>query len=264
MPELCALQRQLAAEILGAVAPAPPAASGLHESLRLPEGVDVDTRLAVYRNGYPARLLDAMRDVFPAIANICGAPAFAGLTSRYVQSRDLSRTALNAIGNEFPDYSTVDPLCGDLPFLPDLVSLEWQVLCSFHACDLPPVDAARFAAWDLDDWDRAVLSFQPSVAVVRSSWPLCDLWTSRDTPRDEIDIDLIDRPQIVLVHRRGDDVECSVLEPTAALLLETLLGGATLGEAMQTLTALDDAGTDPAQTFAGWLGAGLIASVDLR
>lgn len=260
MPELCALQRQLAAEILAAVAPA---ASGLREHLRLPEGVDVETRLAVYRNGYPARLLDAMRDVFPAIANICGAPSFADLAGRYLQSRDLSRTALNEIGNEFPDYVAGDPLRDKLPFLPDLANLEWKVLRSFHACDRPPVDAARFAAWDLDDWDRAVLSFQPSVAVVRSSWPLCDLWTSRDTPRDEIDIDLIGRPQIVLVHRHGDDVDCTVLEPPAALLLGTLLDGATLGQAMEALATCAD-GVDPAAIFAGWLGDGLIASVDVR
>ena len=97
MTELRALQRQLAAEILASVAPSAPSAGNWSELLRLPDGVDIQTRLDVYRNGYPSRLLDAMRDVFPAIANICGAPAFAELITRYLRARDLSRTALNEI-----------------------------------------------------------------------------------------------------------------------------------------------------------------------
>ena len=120
-----------------------------------------------------------------------------------------------------------------------------------------------FATLDMDDWERAILGFQPSVAIVQSTWPILDLWAARDTPRDEIDIDLTDRPQTVLVHRIGWDVDCAALDAAQAAVLAPLLGGAPLGQAMQALAEIaGDASPDPAAMFASWLSAGLIASVE--
>lgn len=257
MFQLRSLQRQLAAEILDAVAGRTPRSEDLADSLRLPPGVDPNTRLAVYRDGYPARIVEALENAYPAIANICGEGSFAALALRYLRANDVAALSLNRIGAQLPTHCARDPLAAELPFLPDLAELEWAVLVALHSADTSPIDAAVFGAWNMDDWERVVLRFQPSARVLRSRWPIRDLWASRDTPRDEIDIAIDDHPQDVLVYRRGYDVECRSLPATEAVALTSLMAAVPLGEAMQ---AVADAGvdTDVSQIFAQWLGAGLI------
>jgi len=262
MSELRSLQQRLAAEILDAAAGRTPRSDDLAKDLRLPAGVDANTRLAVYRDGYPARIVDALRNVYPAIAKICGTGSFAALAQRYIRENDIEAVSLNQIGAQFPTHCERDPLMAELPFLADLAALEWSALCALHCAESPPIDPAVFGAWNMDDWERVVLRFQVSARVMRSRWPIHDLWAARDMPRDEIDIAIEARPQDVLIHRRGYEVECRLLHAAEAIALNVLLTAAPLGEAMQSV-AEAGADTDVAQMFASWLGAGLIVAARL-
>jgi len=231
--------------------------------LRVPPGVEARDRIAVYRDGYPARVLEALREAYPAIANICGEGSFANLTRRYLRDREVSRSSLNDIGRRLPDHCALDPLATGLPFLADLARLEWEVLRAFHSRDWAAVDPTVFAAWDMSDWERAVFTLQPSVSVVRSPWPIRDLWEARRTPRGEIDIDLTDRPQTVLVRRNADDVDCVALPTHEAEVLESLSGGATLAATLDALSESDAAAADIGPMFSSWLAAGMITAVRL-
>ncbi len=263
MPSLRAVQRRLAAEIRGNAAGTPVPDDGFAGSLRLPPGTDPDSRLAVYRDGYPARIFEALEDAYPAIATICGDGSFTRLARRYLQGCDLSATSLNGIGEHFPTYCTRDELSTQLPFLSDLAHVEWAALRALHSTEQPPVDPTLFAAWNMEDWERVVLSFQPSTTLVRSDWPIHDLWQARDTPRDDIDIDLTDRAQDVLLYRRDYEVECRLLTRHESIALDSLLSGSTLGRTMETL-AENDPGTDTSQMFGQWLATGLITSAALE
>ncbi len=263
MPSLRAVQQRLAAEIRGNAAGVPVPDDGFAGSLRLPPGVDAESRLAVYRNGYPARILEALEDAYPAIATICGDGSFTMLARRYLQKCDLSTTSLNGIGEHFPAYCARDELSNQLRFLSDLAQVEWAALRALHSTEQPPVDPTAFAAWDMEDWERVVLTLQPSTRLVRSAWPIHDLWQARDTPRDDIDIDLTDRAQDVLVYRRDYEVECRLLTPQESIALDSLLSGSTLGGTMEAL-ADNDSKTDTSQMFGQWLAAGLITSATLE
>ncbi len=262
-PSLKTLQRRLAAEILRHAAGAGEGDDVLVADLRVPPGVDSLTRLDVYREGYPARILEALREAYPAIANICGEGSFANLVRRYLRACDVSASSLNDIGRQLPAHCTRDPLAANLPFLADLARLEWAVLCAFHSRQRDPIDAASFSTWDMSDWERAIFSFQPSLAIVHSAWPIRDLWQSRQIPRTEIDIDLTDRPQSVLVRRSGYEVDCDLLPDAHAIVLESLLGGSTLATAMASLAECAGSEEDPARMFATWLAAGAITAARL-
>jgi len=261
-PVLRSLQRLLAADILRRAAGEEAGDDAeLMAIVRVPLDVEARDRIAVYRDGYPGRVLDALREAYPAIANICGEGSFANLTRRYLRDREVHRSSLNDIGRRLPDHCARDPLATGLPFLADLARLEWEVLRAFHSRDEAPVDPAAFAAWDMGDWERAVFEFQPSVRIVRSTWPICDLWEARRTPRGEIDIDLTDRPQAVLVRREADDVDCVVLSTHEAVVLESLSRGATLTATLDALSESDTAAADIGPMFSSWLAAGMITAV---
>ena len=77
MPSLRELQRALSAHIVAGDGPP------LDAWIRVPAGADSAARIAVYTDGYPARVTEALRETYPALANILGDGSLAGLSDRY-------------------------------------------------------------------------------------------------------------------------------------------------------------------------------------
>ncbi len=221
------------------------------------------TRLRVYADGYPARIQEVLAETFPAVAHVIGAAGLAGLTQRYIRTVTLRSYNINGAGAALPRVLGNDPLSQRLPFLPDLAELEWRIAVAFHARQHPPVDPAPLATWTLAEWKRVVLRFQPSVAIVCSRWPIRSIWECRETPIEQIDLDLRDRPQRVLVYRSGFQVHCELVDPQEAAVLANLLAGRSLGEVTRRLANAGDGGAVPAAAFARWMRAGIIVGCSL-
>jgi hypothetical protein len=258
MPSLSELQHAVAERILGSPSPA------VEDWIRLPPGVDCATRLAIYTDGYPARLAESLAESYPAVANILGAGSFAALASRYGEHPRSEVRNLNYVGVDLPSFLQSDSASEELPFLPDLARLEWAVLECFHARSEEPFDAAacrgRGRDWAMDDWALARVEFQPGVAVLRSPWPIRELRDTRDQEREDIDVDLVERPDCVLVYRQGFDVISEALEAPDACALERLKQGAPLGVVTAELAQAGAQGERVAQLFARWSSLGLVTS----
>jgi hypothetical protein len=248
----------MAARILGSAATdLVGSAPTLGAWLQVPAPESGDERLRVYSGGYPARVHDALAESYPALAHWVGEPAFVALAHRYAASVPLTSYNLNDAGARMPAFVRDDVLTGDFPFLPDLAVLEWRVACAFHARERSPLDP-RALQWTIEQWAKAVLQFQPSVAVVSSAWPLLDLWTARETPREASDIELHGRPDHLVVRRTGFIVRCESVAADEALALQMLLDGRCLGE---TTERFESDGHDASLVlawFSRWMSAGLI------
>jgi hypothetical protein len=236
-----------------------PAVDGV---LTTPPGGDLSARLHAYADGYPSRLREALADTFPAVLHLIGEQQSIALTARYIAAHPPRSFNLNRAGDHLVDFLRQDQLAAALPFLPDLAALEWQMARAFHAAALPPLDPTQLAAWDEDAWPTAVLRFQPAVAVVSSPWPLRALHAARETPLDEIDLDLRDRPDHVLVRRDGHAVHCDGIEATEAQALRLLLAGQPLAGVMQQLADSDQDPDAVGAWFARWMQLGLVTAVD--
>ncbi len=234
-PSLAELQGAVAARILGRDAP------GVEDWVRVPDGVDVATRLAVYTQGYAARVSEALREAFPAVAYILGGASFASLAARYAREVPAGLRNLNHVGAALPAFLADDRLSRDLPFLSDLARLEWAVVECFHGELREPFDVASCSAWDMDDWANARVALQASTAIVRSAWPLRELRDARNSERSAIDVDLVERPDCVLVYRSGFEVVTESIGETEASALVCLRAGQRLGE---VAAALDRSGAE--------------------
>ncbi len=253
-PALHELQRAMAARILPA---AESSDAALAAWLRVPPGVALAERLGVYVGGYPVRVHDALEEQFPAVAHTLGADAFAALTRRYAAAVALTSYNLNDAGAQLPGFLSHDELAQQFPFLPDLAALEWLVTRAFHAREQPPLDPASLADWSAEDWDGAVLRFQPAVAVVQSEWPILAIWNSRDT---SIEVDRRDCLEYVLIHRSGFAVHCVALDAAQAEALTALCAGRGLGEVTNLLEARGADTSAVSTWFATWMQSGLIVS----
>ena len=214
-----------------------------------------------YADGYPARIREALAEAFPAVMHLIGPQPATALTARYIAAHPPQSFNLNHAGNALIDFLRSDELTASFPFLPDLAELESRMIGAFHAEELAPLDAALLAEWDDEMWSAARLRFQPAVAVVTSPWPVRDLHAARETPLDEIDIELRDRPNHVLVRRHGLAVHCDPIDPVEAGALAALLRGETLGDVMQQLADGENDADAVGAWFGRWMQLGLIVGV---
>jgi hypothetical protein len=255
-PSLAEQQRAMAARILGHEEGA------LEAWLVVPEGVDIATRLAVYTQGYPARIAESLREAFPATAHILGDGSFASLTERYLAQVPAAQRNLNYVGSALPELLKSDPLADELPFLPDLARLEWAVTQCFHGDPADPLDTSQCATWSMDDWASARIGFQPHMDLVCSAWPLSDLREARHTDRPDIDVDLVDRSDHVLVYRDGFEVVEESVDETEATAIQQLRAGGDLGEVTASLAAAGVRAETVNTLFGRWVSVGLVASCE--
>jgi hypothetical protein len=211
---------------------------------RRPRRGTVEDRWHVYAHGYVARIIEALDLEYPAVRRILGGDAFAALVERYLgvfppRSFDLAR-----VGDRLPQLLDFDRLSVELPFLPDLARLERKIADAFTAPDALPVTWGELRGRLPEEVADMPWDASPAVALVRSAWPLRDLWSARLQENDEeISIALDDRPSRVLVSRRdGRVVVEEATEMEAAVVEAAAAGGLTLEE----LRALSGLAGEPA------------------
>ena len=227
-------------------------------------GTPGEVRIAsVYGGAYVTRIQDALAEVYDAVRFVLGEGTFAQLAHDYTARHPSQDYNLSFAGRHLPEFLAASPLTVRLPFLPDLARLEWLVCQAFHAFDQPPADLAQFASLPLEQWEQIRVQCQPSVGLVSSAWPIRDIWAARTQPRDAVRIDVVSRPQHVVVRRDDLTVTCELLEERAALLLARLLAGETLGAACGALAQLEGIEVSAASVwFNQWARQGLIARLE--
>ena len=190
----------------------------------------VEDRWAIYASGFLARLVEALENDYPALRRVLGAGPFGSLTARYVAAQLPRSYDLGRAGDRLASFLQQDPLTERLPFLPDLASLEWAMAEAFVAADAQPLTWEHLAGLGPAQVATLPLRTIPGTALVRSEWPLLDIWRLRDVPDGEVDLDLTGRPSTVLVYRRGLDVRWRPINEAEALLLDAASRGASLDQ----------------------------------
>jgi len=217
-----------------------------------------ENRLSVYEGGYIARTREAIKEVYEALCHVLGPRQTFELVEAYASEYPSENYNLSFFGRHLPEFLLKYPLTQDLPFLPDLAKLEWQVCNAFHAEEQSPMNPQTLAGLSEEAWDRITLQFQPSVSLISSEWPVLDIWESRKTSVPEIKIDLVGRPQNVLIFRQGLRVYAESIAKKEFQILEGLLAGQSLGAISGELIEDDEEYLPISDWFSRWMNLGLI------
>ncbi|MEL7099618.1 MAG: DNA-binding domain-containing protein [Pseudomonadota bacterium] len=226
-------QGSFRAALLDADAPVP-------TGLVTPQGDVATRRFGVYRNNVVQSLIEAMRASFPIIEKLIGPDNFTNLAHGYVRANPPASPLMMQYGVGFPDYLFGFGPLAHLGYLPDVARLELALRASYHAADATTLEPTRLGMVAEADLPRLVLRFAPPVRLVRSPWPLYDLWrfnTEDGAPKPQA------RAQDVLITRPEFDPVPHPLTQDAGAWINDLMDGAPLGEA-------GPEAFDPSQTIA--------------
>lgn len=146
----------------------------------------------VYANNRMHALVSALAATFPALRRILGEQAFTALAIAYVRAQPLPREALLLwYGVQLPAF--LESLEGiTAPHLADLARLEYAWLEAYHAAEAEPLSPQHLAALTPEQLVAARFTLHPSVRLLRSSWPIDQIWRrqrddtgTRDGPKEE-------------------------------------------------------------------------------
>ncbi|SPF78391.1 HvfC/BufC N-terminal domain-containing protein [Pseudoprimorskyibacter insulae] len=243
-------QSEFHAALLQADQPVP---SGLTDGQGRPAG----RRFAVYRNNVAVSLTEALETGFPAIRALLGEENFRAIAGLYLRESPPTSPVLSLYGAGFPEFLANHPPLAHLGYLPDVAQLELALRQSYHAADSTPIDPATFQRLTEDNLSKARLRLAPALRLVRSPWPVVDLWRYATRPGSKHPSAT---PQDALILRPAFDPEPHELPAHGASFLAALAKGLPVAQAIEA--AGDD--HDLAATLTLLLQGGGITAIDLE
>ncbi len=255
------LQRRVLTPLTGGVALDERTAGAL---FREPPSGTIAERWHIYGAGYFARLSESLEDDYPAVQRVVGRDAFRSMVRRYVLAHTPRSYDLGRAGDRLAGFLGTDWLTTKLPFLPDLAQLEWKLAEAFVSEDARPLRWEDLQAMEPERVSKMPLHLMPGTVVLRSEWPLIELWECKDRSDHEVSVELQGRRSIVLVYRRGYEAYCTSASETTARVVESVGAGATLFGIQESFGADGDpaATREILRAFRRMVGDGLLRQPD--
>lgn len=207
----------------------------------IPNGIDPNARVAVYRNTFFGVLTTALRLVYPAVQRLVGPDFFEVAAHKYIERHPPKSAYLNSYGDLFPEFLAGFEPAATLPYLPDVARLEFAVNRAIHAEDAEQVNPTRLT--QLGDADRARVSFSPnpSLTLLSAIYPVDSIWRAVLEQDDGAlgAMDLSQGPVQLLVERFEGSSEVRRLSESAWQLASRLFAGLPLAIALEEAQHID-------------------------
>lgn len=203
-------------------------------------------RFALYRGNLTSTWAKALAAAYPVIAQLVGEEFFTALAREYGRAHPSDNGDLNRFGAHFESFLRSFEHVQDLPYLPDMARLEWQLHRIHYAHHEPALQAL-----DIDSQAVEEQSFpwQPTAQLFKSDWAVVPLWLAhQDRPFPQ----KMDEPSRALLSRPEWTAHVTPLQAPDYAALQALKEGKTFGAALDAAFALDE-DFDVAASLQQWL-----------
>ncbi len=210
-------------------------------------------RLEIYNRQYWFRLLDSLREDFPALVRLVGDTVFRGLAEDYLQRNPSRSFTLRNLGSRLSSWlqgladqelreseSWHAGLRYPLQLLADVAALEWAYIEAFDSAEVPSLGGEDFGNGKLD------LRLQPFVRPVALAFNISSFVVAVHNG-EENPLTISQQPQTnyVAVYRRNFLLVLERVPASAFPMLEALHRGDSLESAAEQ--ALNTQGLNPVE-----------------
>ncbi|MCW9035280.1 MAG: DNA-binding domain-containing protein [Rhodospirillales bacterium] len=220
-------------------------------------GPEAEKGFNVYRNNVAVSLSEALGATFPVTQALVGDEFFKGMAQIFTRQFLPKTPVLLDYGEEFPDFVSTFPPAGSLPYLADVARLEWFWNRAYHSADVTPLTIQALADIPEKAIGEVHFKFHPSMYLLDSPWPVASIWHAHQGTNDMGN--LPEGGEKVLILRPQMEVEIRSLPVPAFTFLRALVGGATLGQALEPF--LNDEQFDPSEHLAALFELGVVTDL---
>jgi len=221
-------------------------------------------RLAIYRNAYQVRLIDALHDTYPILHGLIGDDEWLALGRAYVAAHPSVFRSIRWYGGELADFLANCPPYGDTPILAEVALLEWTLTAVFDAQDAHALNRAALAAVDPAAWGSLTFEFHPSLRRLQFSWNTAAVWKamSRDETPPRPESAAAPVPWLLWRQNLQNYFRSTSGDESAAL--DSALRGRSFGEICEDLSALlpdEEIPTAAAGLLGTWADSGILVGI---
>ena len=205
-------------------------------------------RVNIYRDLYPARLVNALKTDYPLLFKHLGGPVFTQLALLYANAHPSRSFTLNEFGAGLPAFLAEVQGLRRPQFTIDLATFERACTEVFHAAEAAPLTADAIAAVKPEAWEHARLQPIPALRLLTLAYPVHQYAEGKEKLRR--------KDCALAIYRRNYQVHWIPLTAAGSRILASLCNGKTLGQSLTNSRG-------PAQTwFREWTAAGLFTRIN--
>lgn len=197
-------------------------------------------RLAIYRGNTITNLRGALREVYPIVNKLVGAPFFDHAAAEFIATHPSRSGDLNEYGGGFAEFlASYEPAVA-LPYLPGVARMEWALEKAYYAADAGPLELARLASVPAERYGDLRLVLHPAASLVQSAYPLQAIWAMHQPEyAGDGGVDLAAGGDRLLITRRGSQTLMESLPQAEFVFLSRLTDRQPLTQAVTAALELD-------------------------
>ncbi len=252
-------QRALQADVLQ---------STLGSSTRILETITASAsqRMAVYVQGYCARLIEVLRQDFPGLRVLLGEDGFDEASRAYVEATPSHRYNIRWYGAELAEFiRTASPWCEN-PALEEMVRFEWCLGLAFDAADEAVVGAATFQGVPAEEWPTMRFGLSKSLERCVLHWNVAAVRKALDASETPPALERMAEPQTRAIYRKGITVFHRAIESDEAAALDVIDADGNFAEVCEVLCrwyAVEEVAVRSLSLLKRWIDEGWIANLVL-
>lgn len=231
------------------------------QALALFKGEQTQHRLALYRGNLTVNWHKTLASAYPVIRQLVGEEFFDGLARAYGQAWPSSDPDLNCFGAHYARFLRSFPHVADLPYLADMAELEWALHRAHYAPAAVALTANDLAALAPEQLDLLALQLAPCCTLLAPAWTVLEAWRAHQPDSGVAAHAPLAGQEYGLVCRPRWQAQLLCISPAQHAALSVLLGGATLGEALDAAFACDEA-FDVTSALQQWLTCGIFVRIE--
>ena len=183
---------------------------GILGELKAHTGLDTGSRFDIYRQGYRARLVDALRDSFGHTATYLGDERFDGVARDYVEGHPPRHYSIRWYGDAFPEW--LGTTHAQNPDVAELASLDWALRSAFDSAEGQPLRAADLAGLSPEAWGCVGFHLHPAFRILELHRNTLAIWQALDSETTPPATQALGSPAMLLIWRRETQPHFRTLE----------------------------------------------------
>jgi hypothetical protein len=255
--QLRELQRDMQRHLLGE-------ASGVTAAIVDAPPLGAADRLAIYRNAYQVRLIDALHETYPVLHGLLGDEVWVELGEAYVAAHPSVFRSIRWYGRELADFMAGCAPYSDAPILSEVALLEWTLAEVFDATDAPSLQRAELSAVAPSAWGSLTLQFHPSLRRLTFSWNTAAVWKAMSADETPPSPEVTAAPIRWLLWRQNLQNYFRSMNATESAALDIALRGGNFAQICEGLNALlpqEEIPAAAANLLGSWADSGIIIKV---